>query len=200
MKIRKPLLMVAGFLLVASSADARGFRPGMMPNGFAARCQACHMSPAGRDARNAFGLEVEKLVTAGGREVFWGPALAALDSDGDGFTNGEELGDPEGVWVSGETPAGARALASNPGFATSVPPSPGQVAVLNVQLDPPVDDLTVELTRAICGRASDYMWSGSSDDDGTAQTATTVLGQSTVRVQSLGPGRLLPSGEGLLLM
>jgi hypothetical protein len=55
------------------------------------------MSPAGRDARNAFGLEVEKLVTAGGREVFWGPALALLDSDGDGFTNGQELGDPEGV-------------------------------------------------------------------------------------------------------
>ena len=32
--------------------------------------------------------------------------LCLLDSDGDGFTNGEELGDPDCVWVKGERPKG----------------------------------------------------------------------------------------------
>jgi hypothetical protein len=37
----------------------------------------------------------------------WTAALCALDSDGDGKTNGEELGDPTCVWTQGATPTGA---------------------------------------------------------------------------------------------
>ena len=53
---------------------------------------------AGGDARNSFGLEIQESFLSG-FDVVWGPELAAIDSDGDGFTNGEELGDPEGTWV-----------------------------------------------------------------------------------------------------
>ena len=49
-------------------------------------------------------------------------ALCPLDSDGDGFTNGEELGDPDCVWVAG---GGARPkrtdMLSHPGLRGSAP-------------------------------------------------------------------------------
>jgi len=32
--------------------------------------------------------------------------LCAKDSDGDGMTNGEELGDPNCVWTQGAVPSG----------------------------------------------------------------------------------------------
>ena len=34
----------------------------------------------------------------------WNRALCMADSDGDGATNGEELGDPNCVWVYGGAP------------------------------------------------------------------------------------------------
>jgi hypothetical protein len=79
------------------------------------------MSALGGDARNDFGLDVQALVTVGGTENFWGPQLAALDSDGDGFTNGEELQDPEGVWTPGSPAPGNPDLVTLPGDSTSKP-------------------------------------------------------------------------------
>jgi hypothetical protein len=164
-------------LLASQSVDARFHRLGKLPNGGALRCQNCHVSPQGGGPRNDFGSEVELLVTPNGREEFWGPELAAKDSDGDGLTNGEELGDPEGIWVSGETPAGSSALASLPGLASSTPPDPRQVAVLNVQLDESAADLDVEVSKAISGRASDYAWSRSVGDDGSATVTISTVGE-----------------------
>lgn len=48
-----------------------------------------------------------------------GAELAAIDSDGDGFTNGEELQDAGGVWTSGDI--GDPALVTNPGDINSFP-------------------------------------------------------------------------------
>lgn len=45
-----------------------------------------------------------------------------MDSDGDGLTNGFELGDPCGVWKEGATPAYTTDI-SHPGNATSKPVS-----------------------------------------------------------------------------
>ena len=59
------------------------------------------MSAFGGDARNPFGLTVEADFLDAGN-VVWGGELAAIDSDDDGFTNGEELGDPDGTWVVGD--------------------------------------------------------------------------------------------------
>ena len=95
--------------LVAEEATARGKRVSQIPNGAALSCNACHTAGGG-SPRNAFGLELEtNFLTAAGPagDVIWGPELAALDSDGDGVSNGAELGDPDGTWVAGDAdPAG----------------------------------------------------------------------------------------------
>jgi len=100
----------------------RSFRVSQAPHGNKYSCNTCHTSGGG-SPRNAFGLEVEKRVTPGGNESFWTPALAALDSDGDGFTNGEELQDPSGEWVEGTASPGDINLVTNPGDANSIPTS-----------------------------------------------------------------------------
>ncbi|MGY8688715.1 MAG: LamG-like jellyroll fold domain-containing protein, partial [Verrucomicrobiales bacterium] len=75
---------------------------------------ACHVNPNGGGQRTSFGEAVRGLVSPNGREEFWTPALAALDSDGDGATNGHEVGDPDGDGV-----ATTDAEITNPGDPTS---------------------------------------------------------------------------------
>ncbi|MEW6195753.1 MAG: FlgD immunoglobulin-like domain containing protein [Bacteroidota bacterium] len=98
---------------------SRSFRVDKIPNGSKFSCSNCHVSPAGGGARNAFGQDVESRVTPGGTENFWDPTLANIDSDGDGFTNGVELQDPNGTWTSGSI--GNFSLVTNPGNANSKP-------------------------------------------------------------------------------
>ncbi len=111
--------------LLSSPLEARPARSGQVPNGTTFGCVMCHVSGGGGGPRNAFGLQIEAdfLSQAGfAGIVLWGPELAALDADGDGATNGEELGDPEGVWQAGDpNPAGDIFL---PWDAESTPPPP----------------------------------------------------------------------------
>jgi dopamine beta-monooxygenase len=58
-----------------------------------------HVDPRGDGRRNNFGLDFRDA----GRK--WTPELCNRDSDGDGVTNGVELGDPECVWSKGKDPA-----------------------------------------------------------------------------------------------
>ncbi len=118
------LLVAVLFLggLVAEEAYARGKRVSQIPNGAVFSCNSCHTAGGG-SPRNAFGLEIEtNFLTAAGAagDVLWGPELAALDSDGDGASNGAELGDPDGTWVAGDTNPEGEAFA--PGDPTSTPP------------------------------------------------------------------------------
>lgn len=121
------MVALVAIFIVGSSADveARFFRSDKAPNfeAVGAGCDMCHTSGGGTP-RNPFGLAVQELVTSNGQETFWGPELAALDSDGDGFTNGEELGDPEGLWQEGNDPPGDAALITHPGDPDSHPPEP----------------------------------------------------------------------------
>ena len=126
------LLVAVLFLggLVAEEAAARGKRVSQIPNGAAFSCNSCHTAGGGTP-RNAFGLEIEaNFLTAAGAagDVLWGPELAALDSDGDGASNGAELGDPDGTWVAGDTNPEGEAFA--PGDPESTPPpAPQETAV-----------------------------------------------------------------------
>lgn len=91
-------MMMSGFIgellgLFCFPLQARSYRVDLIPNGNVYGCSTCHDSGGG-GPRNLFGYAVEEVAI--GSQPFWNAALAALDSDQDGFTNGEELGDPDG--------------------------------------------------------------------------------------------------------
>lgn len=98
-------------------AFAFSSRVGQVPNGTTHRCRTCHISSSG-GALNPFGSAV-KAVTPRGSSVQWNAALATQDSDNDGFTNGEELGDLLGIWRIGDVNPPGPVYA--PGSATSLP-------------------------------------------------------------------------------
>ena len=88
-------VLVTGLIVLTlgEATDARSFRPAMLPNAPDGG-NTCHTSGGGTP-RNAFGLDVEAIVGAS-EQQFWSAELAALDSYGDGVSNGWELGDPDG--------------------------------------------------------------------------------------------------------
>ena len=108
------------FLASITLMIGRSFRVSKVPYGSKYSCNTCHTNGGGTP-RNSFGLDVESRVTPNGTEVFWGPELAALDSDGDGFTNGEELQDPDGLWSEGSPNPGDPALVTHPGNPNDFP-------------------------------------------------------------------------------
>ena len=95
MKRLVPISFVFLFMALTSDAFARPARPSQIPNGSVFSCANCHVNPAGGGDRNVFGSVVESGFLNGmgaSATVNWNAGLAALDSDGDGATNGEELG------------------------------------------------------------------------------------------------------------
>ncbi len=119
--MKKTLIYILPFIVLVSFSylSSRDFRVQKIPNGSKFSCANCHVSQFGGGARNAFGLAVESLVTPGGNQNFWTAQFASLDSDGDGFTNGQELQDPNGSWTSGSS--GDFNLVTNPGDPNSKP-------------------------------------------------------------------------------
>lgn len=124
------LAAVVGLLSVAA-ADARPCRVEQLPNGSKFSCGNCHHSPYG-GPRNAFGLAVEKEVARGSRAAFWSSVLAAKDSDGDGASNGVELGDPDG---DGKPTVGAEL--TSPGNSKSKPTIPVEPVVPKLVIENP---------------------------------------------------------------
>ncbi|NQV49878.1 MAG: T9SS type A sorting domain-containing protein [Candidatus Marinimicrobia bacterium] len=123
-----PLLLV----LWNQSALARNFRVNQIPNGSENGCANCHVNPAGGGSRNEFGSAIESGFLDGSGNVTWNATLAAMDSDGDGFSNGHELEDPFGLWSIGSVAPGTSTLVTFPGNASSVPQGIG--ADLSMQL------------------------------------------------------------------
>ncbi len=72
-----------------------------------------HVSPLGGGPNNYYGLDFRSAGLA------WTAALCALDSDGDGQTNGLELGDPCCTWKDGGPPPQFGSDISHPGLASS---------------------------------------------------------------------------------
>ena len=125
MSSKKYALLIGAFVIAAFAVIiAQNFRPEEIPNGLINQCLNCHITPEGGTPRNAFGLEIENgflTVPGPSGHVKWGPDLASLDSDGDGFTNGEELQDPNGEWTIGSGPIGDQSLVTLPGDPDSHP-------------------------------------------------------------------------------
>ncbi|MBE2279977.1 MAG: T9SS type A sorting domain-containing protein [Ignavibacteriaceae bacterium] len=122
--------MAAIFLSFTLIMGARDWRVSQIPNGSKFNCQNCHISSLGGGTRNGFGIEVwnnflDPFQNEGGN-VVWGSALAALDSDGDGFSNGVELQDPNGDWRPGQPQPGVLSEVTNPGDPNSKP-SPNSI-------------------------------------------------------------------------
>ena len=109
------LSLVSAVATAAAPASARPFREQQLPAGAALSCNACHNGSQLNPFGQAMLADFLAPGSVGSADVVWGPAFAALDSDGDGATNGQELGDPEGVWLPGDA---APATFSFPGFAT----------------------------------------------------------------------------------
>ncbi|XP_067660247.1 dopamine beta-hydroxylase-like [Haliotis asinina] len=98
-----------GFIVLCFTIGvSRGYRhyQDLLPNGDAVPhpCKSNflwrglgHTNPQGGGARNPFGVDFEGVDQ-------WSKELCQKDSDGDGMTNGQELGDPDCVWSPGQFP------------------------------------------------------------------------------------------------
>jgi hypothetical protein len=118
--------MVFGWSL---PAEARSFRVGNIPNGEKFGCLSCHIDNQASGFTN-FGSNAQSNLLPGPvqqTDVDWS-GLCPADSDGDGRSNGEELGDPDCNWVEGQPPDSTSA--SNPGV-----PNAGAGSCGNGQLD-----------------------------------------------------------------
>ena len=109
-------------LIAKAKTDAHPWRIAQIPNGNRFGCLNCHHSSYG-GSRNSFGLLVGTVVGKGSNASFWSGELAAKDSDGDGYSNGEELGDSDGNGKPINT-----AKITNPGDSRS---KPGKLAQPN---------------------------------------------------------------------
>jgi hypothetical protein len=101
----------AAFALLAAAVPARATEADMavLPVVEPFLCQICHVeeNPSGGSfALNVFGDDFLANLRS------WDAALAAIDSDGDGCSNGVELGDADG---DGIADGNVQSLTSNPG-------------------------------------------------------------------------------------
>jgi len=152
-----PVIGVAGalagtWIFLGGGVEAFSCRPGLIPNGTENNCLNCHLSQLGGGPRNLFGAAVDAVAVS--CEPFWGPALASKDSDGDGFTNGEELGDPEGSWKQGDPAPGDPARVTLPGNASSFPSAAADFVRGDANADGSVDlsDAVDVLARLFLGK------------------------------------------------
>ena len=106
---------------ICADASGRPHRVDDLPNGDRFDCLNCHTSSTGKSFNNMGTSALSALTGTGAtstRSIDWS-LLYERDSDADGFSNGEELGDPEGAWVIGDAnPGGA---VTNPGDPSSHP-------------------------------------------------------------------------------
>lgn len=107
----KKFLTISGLILLSASqyVSGEGGFVALIPNGSVNSCNTCH-GPSFNPFLNSFGTSF----AANGSK--WDSTLADIDSDGDDFTNGQELAAPDG----GLSPISG-AQVTNPGETGSVP-------------------------------------------------------------------------------
>lgn len=136
-------------------------------------CIICHTSVIGDGTFNRFGADLEDI-----RD--WS-VLFDMDSDGDGQTNGFELGDPDGLWTRGSTPERTENL-SFPGDSSSISDAPGgtpdagvtDAGVTDVGTDMPNDAGAMDPDGAVPQDASPPFDVGGGPDSGGSADAGAV--------------------------
>lgn len=96
--IRVVAICIVAYVSWPRAADARTFRVDQVPHGPQFSCDVCHLPEGGL---NDFGFDAFLYLDDPRGDLDWSE-LYDLDSDGDGYTNGEELGDPQGTWRIGD--------------------------------------------------------------------------------------------------
>ncbi len=110
-------VVLAGVGVPPAPAQARTSYTTHIPNGAEFGCAVCHDQ---EPLLNSFGWDTGLTLPMG--RVEWS-MLWSLDSDGDGQTNGFELGDPCGNWArGGEDPEREDDLSDPADPASTVPP------------------------------------------------------------------------------
>lgn len=107
-------------LAFAPAAFAHNSYVNDIPNGNDFRCETCHAANGNYADFNAFGNAFRTFMHLSDPPATTGAwaALFEADADGDGQSNGEELGDPCGIFSNGGTPARSIDI-SHPGDAQS---------------------------------------------------------------------------------
>nr|KAG5700389.1 hypothetical protein BaRGS_029641 [Batillaria attramentaria] len=118
-----------------------------------------HFNVDGGGFRNPFGQDFDDA----GKQ--WTESLCRKDSDGDGRTNGEELGDPNCVWKVGQMPTATTGL-SHPGVCDPMDSLQCQQKPFHVGLFRNQE----EWMAAAC-KSSEFNCSGIHDSDVTTMTA-----------------------------
>lgn len=119
--MKKMIFIIFLSLFFVSNIFSFSFRVSQIPNGNRFSCANCHVSPFGGGPRNAFGQLVEQKYLDQSGNVTWNSSIANEDADGDGFSNGQELQDPNGTWRIGQADPGIAANVTNPGDRNSKP-------------------------------------------------------------------------------
>jgi hypothetical protein len=110
------IVLISAFFIFSSDVFAFPGREIQVPNNMW-NCGLCHVSSGGGGARTSFGEDVKEFGVEGGNVVWVN--LCNRDSDGDSFTNGQELGDPSCTWTFGDpNPA---AMVTDPNDPESYP-------------------------------------------------------------------------------
>jgi hypothetical protein len=97
----KKLIILASILVIAVAAGAYNGWQSKVPNGSVNSCNTCHLNGDFKD-------------DLANNNNTWDATLAAMDSDSDGYTNGQELRDPNGTWSEGNPDPGDPADVTNP--------------------------------------------------------------------------------------
>lgn len=115
-----PHAIFTATLFLSVTAQAKPEYSDTIPNYGVNSCDTCH-PPGDQGSENAFGLDILPMV--GTPEAGWWSAVRDLDSDGDGQSNAQELGDPCATWSKGKTPDRIDGIA-NPGDPGDLSPTP----------------------------------------------------------------------------
>ena len=110
------IFLATALVVVPDTSDAKSFRVAQLPNGSTYSCDTCH-EVGNTGYVNPFGVGVLSALAQGG-DVKWAE-LYDKDADGDGYTNGFELGDPDGTWRIGDPAPGGKV--SHPGIKEDSP-------------------------------------------------------------------------------